>query len=286
MFFVMKSTHLRKKWAKYLTLSAVLPLLVSCSDEIIKEEETAKEVQCYPLKYGLAVSDKDGNKIYPVEFEYEGNRIVKRLRYTLLFIGGSAPNDYQRFLSKTEEVSYNERGLPVKISGPNNSSEEVTEEIFYDTQNRMVRKEKIITYMYATHTYDTYYTYDSQDRINAYTTNLYNSLTGETRVFTNTVTYDQDGNLYQTTQDVTINQYASRTVTTYSDYDNYKNAIANIHVPFDEYLLIRYSKNNYGKIVSVRYGNGQPTGTGSEEGITYGSYNEYGYPAIAEYRCE
>ncbi|MCD8539211.1 MAG: hypothetical protein LRY55_05195 [Leadbetterella sp.] len=283
----MKSTHVRKKRAKCLALSAILPFLLSCSDEVIpKEEETIKEIQCYPLKYGFAMLDKEGNKIYPVEFEYEGNRIVKRLQYTLLIIAGSAPNDYQRMLTKTEEVRYNERGLPVKIIGPDHPELQVTEEIFYDTRNRMVRKEKIITTRYEIHTYDTYYTYDSQDRINAYTTNLHNSLTGETRVFTNTVSYDQDGNLSQTTRDVTVNQYAMRTVTTYSNYDNYKNALSHINVPFEEYMLMRYSKNNCRKMVSIGYGNGEPSGTGSEQNIPYHLYNEYGYPAIAEYRCE
>lgn len=269
-------------------LPSLLFFQVSCSkpDEVTKEEENPKEVQCYLLKYGISVVDTDGNKAYPMEFEYEGDRIIKRLHYFLFpsgFNGGS-----QKVLSKTEHIHYNNQGLPVKISENNNTSMEIVEEIFYNGLNRMIRKQKttITLSTKAKVVHDTYYTYDNLDRINSYTTNVHNFFTGETRVFNSTVTYDQDGNLSEITEDVMINQYAYRKVTTYSNYDSYKNALANINVPFDDYLLTRYSKNNCRKVVSVVYDNGQPTGTGSQSTISYGLYNEYGYPMIGEYRCE
>lgn len=258
-------------------------LLISCSepDEVTTEGTTgSKEIQCYLLKYGFPGFDKDNNILYPTEFEYKGNRIVKRLQY-IMFAGN-------RILSGTEEIHYNEQALPVKITGPNTSYEEVVQEIFYDSGNRMIRKEKTVSLSPsgAKIIYDTRYNYDSMNRINSYIQTVNNHLTGETRVFNYTVSYDQNGNLAETKREVTINQVQSQEITTYSNYDSQKNALSAINVPFDEFLLTRYSKNNYGKIISINYYDGKLTGSGSTSTITYNQYNEHGYPLIGEYRCE
>lgn len=259
-------------------------LLISCSkpEEITTEEPTgSKEIQCYLLKYGMVSAlDKDKNVVYPVEFEYQGNRIVKRLLYGI-FID-------QRYLSGTEEIHYNQQALPVKITGPDNSSEEVVQEIFYDSENRMIRKEKtiILSPSRSKVIYDTRYTYDSVNRINSYIQTVTNHFTGEIRVFNYLVSYDQNGNLAEIKREITLNEYHSLQITTYTNYDSQKNALSTINVPFDEYLLIRYSKNNYGKVTTIYYDNGKLSDTRSQFVYNYDRYNEHGYPMIGEYRCE
>lgn len=274
---------------KFFAIVSIL-FLFSCNNN---DDDPVQEQKCYMTKFNKVTIALAGQQLYTSEYVYDGNnKIVKKLDYSLVQNNTSGPPTYEPQLKSTINVEYNSLGQPIRIIQPITSANTQTiDYLFYDNQGKLSEK-NIVT---EDHTDDSNYTknlkyyYDSNSRIISITeksTTSWGDIYGEN---TKTLSYDTTGNLRVIEQVNTNSPGVAKIVTTYDNYDTYKNPYANVNVPFEDIFFLRLSKNNYRKYLrTVVYTNNSPTNPPAayeSYEISGYEYNENGYPRFAEYKC-
>lgn len=260
-------------------------LLFSCNND--DETVQVQEQKCYITKFNKVNILLAGQQFYTSEYIYDGNKIIKKLDYSLEQNNTSGPPTYALQLKSTINVEYNSIGQPIKIiESVDYYNNQYIEYLSYDNQGRLFEKNRVLNNYNdgSGYTKNFKYSHDSNNKISFIAEKSIDSwgdIYGENN---KTLTYDTDGNL-RVIEQVNAANPAYKLITKYDNYDTYKNPYANVNVPFEDIFFLRLSKNNYKKYSKTTYINGYPTSPYENSEISGYEYNENGYPRFAEYKC-
>lgn len=225
-----------------------------------------------------------GPEIFPYQFEYEQGRLVRMKMYDYTFVG--------MVHSGTQEVSYNEQGLPAKITQQGRELESYTEELYYDALQRLIRKKILkITGPAETHlahlTTEKNYSYSATGKIISIQIHSHNSFDNSTFDQTIALTYDENENLRQlefSTQRSSSPDYTSKSISRFLAYDQKENPLLLLKVPFEALPIEMLSKNNNLESEQGRFENDQFVRNGYTNRIL--EYNSNGYTTLSEVECK
>lgn len=265
-----------------------LLFLFSCNND----NDSVQEQKCYMTKFNKVNISLTGQQLYTSEYVYDGNKIIKKLDYSLVdnSAPGQFPPTYAPQLKSTINIEYNPLGQPIKIIEPvDYYNNQYIEYISYDNQGKLSEKNRVLSNYNDGSSYTKNFKYAySGDKIILITEKSTNSWGDVYDENTKTLTYDADGNL-RVIEQINASTPTAKTVTKYDNYDTSKNPYANVNVPFEDIFFLRLSKNNHRKYLkTVVYTNNSPTNpTAPYESyeISGYEYNENGYPRFAEYKC-
>jgi len=268
---------------KYIYLFIIFITFSACSDTTDEGELIEK---CLVTKFNPVTIQLTGQSLFTSEFVYNSsNDLVKKLDFNMVQSGNS--NTYNTELKSTTQIEYI-NGKPSKIVGQPDFANFQTIEYLSYNNGRLAKKEIINTNLTdnlsSKKTFE--YSYNSADRINSVVIKNYDSMNNLDLNGNTAVSYDANGNVLSvitTTLSGTNNNYETKTVIEYSDYDSYKNPFYNLQVPFEDQFFIRFSPNNYRKYSRKYFVNSQLI---NFENKTFSyNYNEKNYPKIAEFKC-
>jgi len=265
-------------------LFLILFSIYSCDNSSNDEIETEKK--CFITKFNPVVVPLYGQELFTSEFIYNSqNDIIKKLDFDIIQGNVSEPLTTQ--IKSTTEIIYSTSNLPIKIvEQPNIYNIQLTEYLSY-TNGKLVAKDRVTTNIADNLSSKWKYEY-------SYTDNKITSVIGKHYDSNNildlneitTVVYGANDNVLSVTKvssSVSVPNYISKTITEYGDYDSYKNPFKDLQVPFEDYIFIRYSQNNYTKYSKRHFVNDIPQSYETKT-FTY-TYNEKNYPKTAEFRC-
>lgn len=265
-------------------LFLILFSIYCCDNSSNEEIETEKK--CFITKFNPVVVPLYGQELFTSEFIYNSqNDIIKKLDFDI--IQGNVSEPLITHIKSTTEIIYSTSNLPIKIvEQPNIYNSQLIEYLSY-TNGKLVAKDRVTTNIADNLSSKWKYEY-------SYTDNKITSVIGKHYDSNNildlneitTVVYGANDNVQSVTKvsnSVSVPNYISKTITEYGDYDSYKNPFKDLKVPFEDYIFIRYSQNNYTKYSRRHFVNDIPQSYETKT-FTY-TYNEKNYPKIAEFRC-
>lgn len=269
-----------KKYAFYSVLLLFI-FIVSCRDS---NEGVENKSTCYITKFNKTIFPNLNNQMfYLSEFQYNENRIIKKMDYTVVQSG----TQYILQEFSTIDVVYDSKNQPVKIIEPiGDNNTQYIDELTYDSSGKLIVKDRIFKQLSLnTSSHSVFsYTYNSQNKVIAIEGKLYDRLGNLAATQIENLEYE-NGNLVKVEKKWTskTQDFYQITITTYENYDDKPNPYSYINVPFQYLEYSRYSKNNYRKMTkNVTVSDG--SFSSSTETYTY-TYNENGYLNYFEYKC-
>ena len=275
---------------KITTYLLLLFFLFSCNtstDEVLQNEK-----KCYITKFNPVIIKVTGQELFTSEYIYDSNNnIIKKLDFSIVESGSSPGNPlpipiYTTELKTTTTIIFNSNNLPFQIiQEPDLYNNQITENLSY-INGRLNSKEiitKNLNYNLSSKMkYD--YSYDSNNKITSVTGKHYDAFDTLDLTENQIIIYYLNGNLSSVTKStINGNNYTTKTILEYSNYDTFKNPFKDIQVPFEDYIFIRFSKNNYTKYSKKYYVN-DILQSQETKSFTY-NYNENNYPIIAAFKC-
>lgn len=269
----------------------ILLLSYSCNNSTdLIEEPTEKK--CFITKFNLVTIKLVGQEFFTSEYIYDSNKnLIKQLDFSIIQSGEVPGNPlptptYTTKLKSTTNIVYDSNNLPIKIIyEPDSYNKQKLENLLY-TNGRLSSKEIILTNLNSNLSSKIKYKYyyDVKNRVISVVGEHYNILGALDLNENHAVVYDSNDNLQSVTiSTATLENYKTTTILEYSKYDTFKNPFKGIQVPFEDYMYIRFSKNNYTKLTKKFIVDNSIYSQETE--IFAYSYNENNYPTIAEYKC-
>lgn len=222
----------------------LLPLILACKETSVVE--TPPIPACHLLKFNDLPTF--GPDVFNYHFEYENGKLVRMKTYTSTFLG-MVP-------SGTHEVTYNEQGLPYKITEKKNDQESTVEELSYDDAKRLTRKKTLRTTAVSSTTYylsaEKTFQYTAQGKMIGMKVSAHNTANNLTTEQVHTFTYDKE-NMHEHTVKTNRSDwqdYSSISLIRYLEYDQQKNPLLLLTVPFESLHLGSFSANNWRKYES------------------------------------
>lgn len=231
--------------------------------------------------------------MYQVHFEYENDRIIKRLNYGYVSVSTGFTH-WQ--LKSTDSLVYDDLNRVTRIYYDiyhlGNSPVRANDHFFYDgIANQPFKREHISYWVDDPDNIEKLVEnihYDFFGRIsNTQLTHIYpDDVPGITETSEKNYAYDESGNLVTSVENFTYNYMTttilSTSTTNYSNYDSHKNPYRSIKVPFADLRDLNYSYNNPLTREYISNHEGDVSGTSTHTL----DYNEHDYPLFAEYECQ
>lgn len=271
----------KKFYYLFFLLSAIT---CQTSDESIEE---ATEKKCYITKFDKKTISFTGQQIYNSELLYNGDKIVAWQDLSWVLTGNQSSSVYEPQIKSVITVEYSNNNLPVKIIEPKDLyGYQYIEYLAFDSFGRISGKERVLT---IDNNYESKnvskYLYDNENKIISVEKKHFDYQNVIDNIQYETWDYENSNLIKRTITNTYNPNYNVSTVITYGNYDTQKNPYANVNVPFEQLLPLKFSKNNYRSYSYKNYVNGSLQSYSSED-ISDLNYNENGYPTNkADYNC-
>lgn len=251
-----------------------------------ENSEISLEKKCFITKFDKKTITTTGQQIYNSELVYNGDKVIAWKDFSWIESGSQFPPIYQPQIKSVINVEYN-NNLPSKIIEPKSyNGYQYIDYLTYDSNGRIINKERVLTVndLYESKNVFTY-SYNSDNQIVSVENKHYdyqNVLDNEQ----NEIWVYQNSNLITRTINNTYTPgHTVQTIITYGDYDSFKNPYLNVNVPFEQFLPLKFSKNNYRSYSSKIFVD-NALQSHVTENISSFSYNENGYPTNkVDYLC-